>query len=72
MAWAASHCQIGGLAPLQAVVFDRLDQVIQAKERLPQRDISNIMEAFMLYIHNSDGKREAEALKQKLHAGRPL
>jgi hypothetical protein len=26
--WAASHCHIGGLAPMQAVIFDWLDKAV--------------------------------------------
>lgn len=36
--WAATHCQIGGLAPAQAVTFDWLDKVINSREGVTENN----------------------------------
>jgi pimeloyl-ACP methyl ester carboxylesterase len=63
--WAASHCQIGGLAPMQAVVFDWLDKAMNSPEHLPRHDIGeNVGPTFSRYTRSSEARREVgEILK---------
>lgn len=66
--WAASHCQIGALAPLQAVVFDWLDKAVDEPERLPHHDVGSALDVFLKYTHSREAKQEAEALVRHLVA----
>jgi pimeloyl-ACP methyl ester carboxylesterase len=64
--WAATHCQIGGIAPLQAVVFDWLEKAINQKGQLPQQDWGSFFEVMIKYMHNSEAKKEAIELAKSL------
>lgn len=63
--WAATHCQIGGLAPMQALVFDWLDKAVNNPERLPRHDIGeNVGRVFSQYVRSTRARRElGEILK---------
>ncbi len=67
--WAASHCHIGGLAPMQAVVFDWLERAVSAPERLPRRDLGeNVEPIFRRHLRTAAGRRQVEALLPSLRA----
>jgi len=65
--WAASHCQVGALASLQAVVFDWLDKAMHEKQTLPLRDLGNVLDAFMHYMRRGKSRREVEELVNSMH-----
>jgi pimeloyl-ACP methyl ester carboxylesterase len=52
--WAASHCQIGALAPMQALVFDWLDKVVNGKGYLPRQDLGSAFDLMKKYVRNSE------------------
>ncbi|CAG0927715.1 hypothetical protein TFLX_00575 [Thermoflexales bacterium] len=52
--WAASHCQIGALAPLQALVFDWLDKAVNKPGSLPKRDLGTLFEVMKKYMHSGE------------------
>jgi pimeloyl-ACP methyl ester carboxylesterase len=60
--WAASHCQIGALAPLQAVVFDWLDKTVNTKDSSPQQDFSPLFGVLKKYMRSNEARHEAEEL----------
>jgi pimeloyl-ACP methyl ester carboxylesterase len=60
--WAASHCQIGALAPMQALVFDWLDKAIRERLSLPRQDFGTSLGVFMRYAGSGESRREAEEL----------
>ncbi|MBX3081531.1 MAG: alpha/beta hydrolase [Anaerolineae bacterium] len=66
--WAASHCQIGALAPLQMLVFDWLDKVINASPSLPLHDMNTALDVFTKYMHSDKAKLEAAELVKQLRA----
>lgn len=67
--WAASHCQIGALAPMQALVFDWLDKAMRKDEPLPKRDFGTSLDVFMQYVRSGETRREAEELVKSMRAG---
>ncbi|MGP0089790.1 MAG: alpha/beta hydrolase family protein [Xanthobacteraceae bacterium] len=67
--WAASHCQIGALAPMQALVFDWLDKAMREDEPLPKRDFGTSLDVFMQYARSGESRREAEELVKSMRAG---
>jgi pimeloyl-ACP methyl ester carboxylesterase len=64
--WAASHCQIGALVPMQAVVFDWLNKAARGKHPLPWRDVGTSLEMFMRYASKGKSRREAENLVKSM------
>ena len=58
----ASHCQIGALAPLQALVFDWLDKAMNKPEDLPRQDWGNLFEVMLKYLRSDKARHEAEEL----------
>jgi hypothetical protein len=68
--WAATHCQIGALAPMQAVVFDWLDRVINKPEGLPRHDIGeNVGRVFSRYIRSGKARRELGKILMGMQSG---
>ena len=67
--WAASHCQIGALAPMQALVFDWLDKATHQERDLPGRDLGTSLDVFMRYAGSGESRREAEQLVKSMCAG---
>jgi hypothetical protein len=65
--WAATHCQIGGIAPLQAVVFDWLEKAISQNGQLPQQDWESYFEVMLKYMHNVEAKKEAIEFAKSLN-----
>jgi pimeloyl-ACP methyl ester carboxylesterase len=66
--WAATHCQIGAVASLQALVFDWLDKTVNGKETLPRRDVGSLFDVIPKYLRSNEAKSEAEKLAKNLHA----
>jgi pimeloyl-ACP methyl ester carboxylesterase len=64
--WAASHCQIGALASLQALVFDWLDKASNEPESLPRQDVGNVLDVFTRYMHSGEARGEAEELMKSM------
>lgn len=64
--WAASHCQIGALAPLQALVFEWLDKAIHEPESLPRQDLGDVLNVFARYMRSSEARSEVEELVKVL------
>lgn len=52
--WAASHCQIGGLASAQAVTFDWLDKTINKREDAPKTETPFDWSLTNKYINNRE------------------
>ncbi len=67
--WAASHCQIGALAPLQALVFDWLDKAVIKREPLPQQDLGGVLDLMKKYISSRKARQEMDELVNGLRAG---
>lgn len=67
--WAASHCQVGALAPMQALVFDWLDKAIRERQSLPRRDVGTSLELFMKYAGSGESRREAGELVKSMRIG---
>lgn len=66
--WAATHCQIGAVAPLQALVFDWLDKVVVKKEQMPRLDLGTLFDVMPKYMPNNQSKNELRALADELRA----
>ena len=66
--WAATHCQIGAVAPLQALVFDWLDKVVVKKEPIPRLDLGTLFDVMPKYMPNNQSKNELRALADELRA----
>ncbi|MEO8611249.1 MAG: alpha/beta hydrolase [Chloroflexota bacterium] len=64
--WAASHCQIGALAPMQSTVFDWLDKAVSEKSPLVGQDMDAALDVFIKYIRSGKAKTEALELVQYL------
>jgi len=64
--WAATHCQIGGIAPLQTLVFEWLDKAINGNDSLPRMDVGSMFDVMSKYIRSKEAKREAETLGHSL------
>jgi pimeloyl-ACP methyl ester carboxylesterase len=60
--WAASHCQIGALAPMQAVVFDWLDRAVSAPATLSRRDVDSSLDVITRYLRSDATRSEAQTL----------
>jgi pimeloyl-ACP methyl ester carboxylesterase len=67
--WAASHCQIGALAPMQALVFDWLEKAVGENARQPTHDIGASLDVLMHYMRSKESKREAGELLKSMRAG---
>ena len=67
--WAASHCQIGALAAMQAVVFKWLDAATREEQPLPKRDMGIALEVFLRYAGGGVSRTEAEELVKSMLAG---
>jgi hypothetical protein len=66
--WAATHCQVGAVAPLQALVFDWLDKALNGRESLPRLDLGSFFDVLPKYMHSNEAKSEAKALAAELRA----
>jgi pimeloyl-ACP methyl ester carboxylesterase len=64
--WAAAHCQVGALAPMQAVVFDWLDRAVRDRKPLPKRDMGMSLDMFMRYAGDRESRGEAEELVKSM------
>jgi pimeloyl-ACP methyl ester carboxylesterase len=68
--WAATHCQVGGLAAMQAVVFDWLDRAVNDPDHLPRHDIGeNVAGVFSRYVRSSGARREIGELLAGMQHG---
>lgn len=67
--WAATHCQIGALAPMQALVFDWLDKAMREKKPLSMQDFGASLDIFMRYAGSGKLRREAEELVKSMRVG---
>jgi pimeloyl-ACP methyl ester carboxylesterase len=65
--WAASHCQVGALAAMQAVVFDWLDRATSEKGALPNRELGKLLDVFVRHGRS----KEAEELVRSMSVGNP-
>jgi pimeloyl-ACP methyl ester carboxylesterase len=60
--WAATHCQVGALAPMQALVFGWLDKAMRENQPLPRQDVGTSLDVFMRHAGSGELGREAEEL----------
>ncbi|MDE1146436.1 MAG: alpha/beta hydrolase [Azospirillaceae bacterium] len=61
--WAATHCQVGALAAMQALVFGWLDTAVNHPDELPAHDIGdNVATVFAHHIQGGDARKEAEGI----------
>jgi len=68
--WAATHCQVGGLAAMHAVIFDWLEKALDHPERLPRRDIGeNFGPIFGRYVQTREAKQEIAAILKDMQGG---
>jgi len=68
--WAATHCQIGSLAVMQALVFDWLDKAVNKPGELRTHDIGkNVPTVFARYLRSRAVREEAEAILKDLCEG---
>lgn len=68
--WASTHCQVGGLAAMQATVFDWLDKAVNAPARLPRHDIGdNLGPIFSRYMRSSAAKAEVDHILKAMRNG---
>jgi len=65
--WAGSHCQIGALSQIQAVVFDWLDHTVIKKDRLTKTDSLADFSVMNKYLPRSS---EVDDLQKSLRIGR--
>jgi pimeloyl-ACP methyl ester carboxylesterase len=66
--WAASHCHIGALAPMQAIVFDWLEKAVCGTKPLPAQDLGSALDLFLRYVGGGASRLEAEALAREMKA----
>lgn len=66
--WAATHCQVGALAPLQTVVFDWLDKAVTGQGYSSRQETNAAMDVFIRYLHSSKIKGEADELIKRVRA----
>ncbi len=59
--WGASHCQIGALAPMQALVFDWLDKVVAKTEFEPRRDLGNSLDVVLRYMRGGEPEEKRKS-----------
>jgi hypothetical protein len=64
--WAASHCQIGSLAPMQALIFDWLEKAMHETRPVAGPDMGTSLDVFMRYAGNGKLRREAEDLVKSM------
>jgi pimeloyl-ACP methyl ester carboxylesterase len=67
--WASTHCQVGALAPLQAVVFDWLEKAVNAPASLPRRAIAGDATVFSRYLRSPEAQQATHELLDATHAG---
>ena len=67
--WAASHCQMGALAPMQALVFDWLNKITAETALEPRLDVGNSFDVILRYLRGGETRREANGLVKRFHAG---
>jgi pimeloyl-ACP methyl ester carboxylesterase len=68
--WAATHCQVGGLAAMQAVVFDWLDKAVNHPERLSRHDVGeNLSPTLARYARSSEARREVGEILKGMQDG---
>jgi pimeloyl-ACP methyl ester carboxylesterase len=65
--WAASHCQVGAFAPMQAVVFDWLEKAVN-DQKLPRRyDIgANVLEVMNRSMRSDHARAEMQTLVKSM------
>ena len=61
--WAGSHCQIGALSQIQAVVFDWLEHVVIKKDQIIKTDSRAVFSVMNKYLRLS---REVEQLEKNI------
>ena len=66
--WAATHCQVGALAPMQAAVFEWLDRAMGNKKPGPRLDVGTSLDVFLRYMRSGESRREAEQLVNDMRA----
>ncbi len=66
--WAATHCQVGALAPMQAVVFDWLDKAVRGKQPLQRHDYGTTLDVFMQYARKGKLRSQVEELVNGMRA----
>ncbi|HEX4417061.1 MAG TPA: alpha/beta hydrolase [Kofleriaceae bacterium] len=66
--WASTHCQMGALAPLQAVVFDWLEKAMNAPASLPRRAMGGDAAVFPRYLRSPEARRVTSELLDAAHA----
>ena len=65
--WAASHCQIGGLAAMQALVFEWLEKAVSNPDGLPRHDVGhNVCDVFARHLRGRAARNEAENILKGL------
>ena len=52
--WAATHCQVGAISAMQAVVFDWLDRAVAEPSKLPLLDLGTTLEVMRAHWHNAE------------------
>jgi pimeloyl-ACP methyl ester carboxylesterase len=68
--WAASHCQIGSLAPMQALVFDWLDKAVHCSEHLPRCNIGeNVGPVLSRYMKQGAPRSACVKLLESIQLG---
>jgi len=65
--WAGSHCQIGALSQIQAVVFDWLDHAVVKKDQVIKADSPADFSVMNKYLPRSS---EVDDLEKSLRIGR--
>jgi hypothetical protein len=60
--WAASHCQVGALAPMQALVFDWLERAVREPAKLPRRDVDSSLDVITRYLRSDATRSCAQTL----------
>jgi hypothetical protein len=66
--WAASHCQMGALAPMQALVFDWLERAIDGTTPSEGKNLGELLDVFMRHAGRGALGREAELLVNSMRA----
>jgi hypothetical protein len=67
--WAATHCQVGALAPMQAIVFDWLDTAVHHPDQLPQFDLrAEVADVFRRYLGRGEATKEIRLLLDNMTA----
>lgn len=62
--WAASHCQVGALAPMQALVFDWLDRAVNDAGGLPRMDVGSTFQVLHKYLPRNVKKEVAQIARR--------